>query len=319
MPLILQLGSNLGYREIYLARARAKLEQRLGPILQQSSIYETAPWGVEDQDHFLNQVIEIDTTLAPLACLTICQEVEQLLGRQREQKWGPRTIDIDLLLFDEHQSATEELGLPHPQLQDRRFVLIPLCEIASDVQHPGFHQSIRQLLDKCTDSGQVLRYLRNPTAVAKAAEPELTTQGLINTYQFEDSVQLAYKMILYGHLIMAFLLGMAGLYYQALGGRFWVCLTIFATTLLLFRFYNWRNVRLNATILIAYLFSVYLEYMAFGLPELRTENWHPNSFLNGKGNLTELFIAITPLVYLCLRLALAIPLIQTFRRSRQLN
>lgn len=99
--LLLQLGSNIAPREIFLARARVLCEQRLGRIVHQSSMYQTAAWGRTDQQDFLNQVIEIKTDTAPEACLAACQEIELELGRTRNEHWGPRTIDLDLLLMDQ--------------------------------------------------------------------------------------------------------------------------------------------------------------------------------------------------------------------------
>ena len=160
MQLVIQLGSNLGQREIYLARARARCEALIGRITQQSSIYETAPWGVFDQDNFLNQVFIIDTDLSATECLHHCQSIEEELGRQREVKWGPRTIDIDLLFLEQEQVNTKELKLPHPFIQERRFVLVPLCEILPEWIHPNIGLTVHALLKSCPDQEQVLRYLR---------------------------------------------------------------------------------------------------------------------------------------------------------------
>ena len=158
--LLLQLGSNIAPREIYLAKARILCEKRLGRMSIQSSLYQPAAWGRPEQADFLNQVISIETNKRPEEWLSICQEIELELGRERHEHWGPRTIDIDLLLMDRQIVETKDLILPHPRLAIRRFVLVPLCEIAPKAHHPLLNRSMRRLLTACNDSGKVLRWLR---------------------------------------------------------------------------------------------------------------------------------------------------------------
>ena len=130
MRAYLGLGSNLGDRADYLKKAVEALASSGIKIEAISRIYETEPWGVEEQPEFWNQVVEVETILEPLELLHVCQEIEQRLGRERHEHWGPRTIDIDLLIYDNRFSKSEELMLPHPFLEERAFVLTPLREIA---------------------------------------------------------------------------------------------------------------------------------------------------------------------------------------------
>jgi len=137
MRAFLGLGSNLGDRAYYLEEAISALTRPTLKIVTVSRIYETEPWGVMDQPLYWNQVIEVDTTLEPLDLLHACQAIEHQLGRERKVHWGPRTIDIDLLLYDNRASESEELKLPHPYLEDRAFVLAPLREIAPKLVLPS--------------------------------------------------------------------------------------------------------------------------------------------------------------------------------------
>lgn len=137
MRAFLGLGSNLGDRASYLGEAVAALAIPEISICAASRIYETEPWGVQDQPLYWNQVIEIETTLEPLDLLHVCQEIEHRLGRERKEHWGSRTIDIDLLIYDNRVSKTEELMLPHPYLEKRAFVLAPLREIAPKLILPS--------------------------------------------------------------------------------------------------------------------------------------------------------------------------------------
>lgn len=137
MRAYLGLGSNLGERAYYLEEAISALMSPTIKIVNTSRIYETEPWGVMDQPLYWNQVIEVETTLEPLDLLHACQEIELRLGRERKVHWGPRTIDIDLLLYDNRVSKSEELMLPHPYLEDRAFVLAPLREIAPKLVLPS--------------------------------------------------------------------------------------------------------------------------------------------------------------------------------------
>ncbi|MDN5347921.1 MAG: 2-amino-4-hydroxy-6-hydroxymethyldihydropteridine diphosphokinase [Clostridia bacterium] len=134
----LGLGSNLGDRMAYLRRAIDLLGQEEGMCVEQvSSWYETSPVGKADQAWFLNCVVKVATTLAPRQLLHTAQKIESLLGRVRLERWGPRTIDIDLLLYDEVSLNEPDLVLPHPRLLERAFVLKPLAEIAPDLVLPG--------------------------------------------------------------------------------------------------------------------------------------------------------------------------------------
>jgi 2-amino-4-hydroxy-6-hydroxymethyldihydropteridine diphosphokinase len=118
----------------------------------------TEPWGKRNQSAFLNQVIELETVLEPGPLLEACRSIESRLGRKRMEKWGPRTIDIDILLFDSRVVETAELRIPHPRLAERRFVLVPLAEIAPDIRVPGAVQTVSSLLAACKDTGVVQLY-----------------------------------------------------------------------------------------------------------------------------------------------------------------
>ena len=152
------LGSNLGDR---LAHLRAGLEGisalEHGQILAVSSVYESDPVGLEDQPRFLNAALSLHTDLPPASPLDYLLRVEDDRGRQRIQRWGPRTLDLDLLLFGNCILETEQLTLPHPRLMERCFALVPLCEIAPDLAHPVSHLSLRQAATNLQCAGQVQR------------------------------------------------------------------------------------------------------------------------------------------------------------------
>ncbi len=141
-------GSNLGDREKNLADAVLFLGL---PVVIVSSIYETEPVGFLEQPWFLNQVICVDTALSPRELLIRCQQVESQIGRIREISKGPRTIDLDILFYHDLILQDQDLVIPHPAIQERRFVLEPMNEIAGDLIHPGFLRPISVLLHCCTD------------------------------------------------------------------------------------------------------------------------------------------------------------------------
>jgi 2-amino-4-hydroxy-6-hydroxymethyldihydropteridine diphosphokinase len=147
----LSLGSNEGHRQQWLELAIAAIADRCGSITKQSSIYETAAWGIEDQPGFLNMALEVDTELGPEAVLGVIQQIELELGRQRVVKWGQRTLDIDILLYNHEIIRDAHLSIPHPYLHERRFTLEPLSEIAGDYVHPILNKSISVLLEECAD------------------------------------------------------------------------------------------------------------------------------------------------------------------------
>ncbi|SMO68201.1 2-amino-4-hydroxy-6-hydroxymethyldihydropteridine diphosphokinase [Solitalea koreensis] len=154
----LLLGGNLGNREGNLKKAIDLLEERIGVISKRSSIYETAAWGKEDQPSFLNQAVCIQIQADPENILYKVLHIETDLGRERFEHWGSRVIDIDLLIADDLIINTQRLTLPHPQLQNRRFALIPLQEIAPDLIHPVFHKSVKDLLVECPDKLEVKKF-----------------------------------------------------------------------------------------------------------------------------------------------------------------
>ncbi|MFZ9694402.1 MAG: 2-amino-4-hydroxy-6-hydroxymethyldihydropteridine diphosphokinase [Chitinophagaceae bacterium] len=148
-------GSNLGQREEFLQKAVEQISIRAGKCIGISSLYETAPWGKTDQPSFLNQAIKLETTLSPLELLTALLEIEQELGITRQEKYGPRTIDIDILLYGNEVIDTPQLQVPHPQMAQRRFALLPLLELSPQLIHPAVGISMKVLLDQCPDEGLV--------------------------------------------------------------------------------------------------------------------------------------------------------------------
>lgn len=148
----LLLGANLGDRATTLAEANKLVAQKIGKVVKASSLYETQPWGKTDQPEFLNQALEVATELPPLAVLKAILEIEQQLGRTRQEKWDARSIDIDMLFYDAKILKTNDLTLPHPHLHERNFALVPMLEIAPTKQHPIFKKTIEELYEASSDT-----------------------------------------------------------------------------------------------------------------------------------------------------------------------
>jgi 2-amino-4-hydroxy-6-hydroxymethyldihydropteridine diphosphokinase len=142
------IGSNLGSREENCERAIRLLSENGITVTKRSSIIETRPWGVTDQPEFVNMAVEIETSLKPEELLHILKKVEIETGRQPALRWGPRVIDLDILLYEDLVMKTTDLEVPHPHLAEREFALKPLAEIAPDKEHPVLKKSIKELLCK---------------------------------------------------------------------------------------------------------------------------------------------------------------------------
>jgi len=151
-------GGNVGNREQYLQESARLIEAACGKIMRRSALYETAAWGKTDQAAFLNQALELATLLAPGHLMQQLLLIEQKAGRKRMEKYGPRTIDIDILLFNHAIIQSELVTVPHPQMANRRFVLEPLNEIAADYIHPVLKKNIWQLLRDCPDPLPVKKF-----------------------------------------------------------------------------------------------------------------------------------------------------------------
>jgi len=149
------LGSNLGDPEGSLQTAIKKINSEVGKVVRTSSVYVTEPWGIKDQPIYYNQVIEVETELNPYDTLQKLLEIETSMGRIREKKWSARIIDIDILYFEDQIINTENLIIPHPGIPDRRFVLVPLCEIIPDKVHPVLKVTNADLLRSTTDTLRV--------------------------------------------------------------------------------------------------------------------------------------------------------------------
>lgn len=151
------LGSNLNDRHAQIQAAERFIQAGAGKIIQQSSLYETAPWGKTDQPDFLNKILAIETAHTPMELLDKLLEIELKMGRERKERWDARLIDIDILFYDDLVYSDARLVIPHPGIAHRKFTLVPLIEIIPDFIHPVFNKNLRELLTNCEDPGTVTR------------------------------------------------------------------------------------------------------------------------------------------------------------------
>jgi 2-amino-4-hydroxy-6-hydroxymethyldihydropteridine diphosphokinase len=155
---ILLIGGNLGDRTGHLQQAVEQIDKLVGKVEKTSALYETAAWGVTAQPDYLNQALLVSTDMDAQTLLQTVLEIEHQIGRIRRQKWGARVIDIDIIFYNDAVINLPELKVPHPQMQFRQFVLVPLREIIPDWQHPVLHQTISTLLEQCTDQLPARKY-----------------------------------------------------------------------------------------------------------------------------------------------------------------
>jgi 2-amino-4-hydroxy-6-hydroxymethyldihydropteridine diphosphokinase len=147
----LLIGGNEGDRSAHLAAARDNITQMAGTIRRSSSIYQTAPWGRSNQPDFFNQALQLETRLDASTLMMVLLQIEEKMGRRRLDKYGSRIIDIDILFFNDALVRQPDLVIPHPEIPNRRFVLVPMNEIAPAYRHPGLNRSMEELLAVCTD------------------------------------------------------------------------------------------------------------------------------------------------------------------------
>lgn len=159
-------GSNIGDRLRNLDEAARSIEQHIGVVERTGSVYETAPWGNTDQRSFYNRVLMVKTILTPEKLLESLLAIESTMGRSRSEKWEPRIIDLDILFYDELIFSSAELTIPHPHLHERRFTLLPLDELVPELIHPVLKLSVRELLNRCSDKGDVI-LLSDPVLAAQ--------------------------------------------------------------------------------------------------------------------------------------------------------
>ncbi len=156
---ILGLGSNVGDRVDHLSKALSFVIQDIGPLLKKSHIIESSPWGITDQATFLNQVVLVGSELGAFEILAAINRYQKAHRNVNYKKWGPRSIDIDILYFGSYCIFAENLEIPHPEICNRRFVVHSLAEIVPEFCHPIYGKSQQQLLDECNDPGKITQYL----------------------------------------------------------------------------------------------------------------------------------------------------------------
>jgi len=149
------MGTNLGDRVSNILKAKNAIISDIGSVVNESSIYETTPWGIENQPSFLNMVVKVDSFYSGADVLTKLLDIEIRLGRVRKAKWTERIIDLDILYFNKDIVTEKNLKIPHPEIQNRKFTLIPLCEIDGEFIHPVLNVCNQVLLNRCKDDGIV--------------------------------------------------------------------------------------------------------------------------------------------------------------------
>jgi len=157
------IGGNLGDKELYLKKTVKLIEEKVGRILQKSSVFESESWGFAHSSSFLNQVVEVETMLSALCLLDVCHKIEEELGRDRysvADGYAARTADVDILFFDDCIYSLPPLILPHEKLHERLFVLEPLAEIAPNLMHSKIGKTVLELKNACLDNGRVWKYKR---------------------------------------------------------------------------------------------------------------------------------------------------------------
>lgn len=155
----LGIGTNLGDRESNLKAAVNRIEKTIGKVLKSSALYETEPWGFQAEQEFLNMVVKVETMLSPLRLLAEILLIESQMGRVRgEKQYSSRVIDIDILLYENMIIAERTLQVPHSLMHERKFVLVPLCEIGPEIMHPVFMKTMASLLESCEDKSIVRKY-----------------------------------------------------------------------------------------------------------------------------------------------------------------
>jgi len=154
----LLLGSNMGNSKASLSKALVQIEKLIGKITRQSGLYSTAAWGNTKQPDFLNQVIIVETELSAPQTMATILNIEKKMGRIRTIKNAPRVIDIDILFFNKEIINQTELVIPHPEIQNRRFVLVPLNQLSPNLKHPALNKTVHQLLINCPDKLNVKKF-----------------------------------------------------------------------------------------------------------------------------------------------------------------